>query len=102
QSRERHGLVGLRSEYADSLFDVCDLNFFEWWCVVETAHGLLNVVQSITAQVAVDVHFHLLDLCARRRRQSQKHAEHCNQFDQYHLSPFTSASNEALRKIQQS
>jgi hypothetical protein len=34
----------------------------EFWCVVETAHGLLNIEDSISAQIAIDMHLDLLDL----------------------------------------
>src|ERR671933_935810 len=61
QGLERNYLVGLRREHAKTLFDVCKLNLFQLRCEVQTAHGLLNVVDSIAAEVARDVHLHTLD-----------------------------------------
>src|SRR4029079_13432398 len=47
QRGERSGLVRFWSEYTEALLDVGDFDLFEFGCVVQTAHGLLNVVHSI-------------------------------------------------------
>jgi len=59
------------NQYSQTFLKIGDFDFFQFRPIVKTAHGVLNVVHSVAAQITRDVHRHSLDLCIRATRTSE-------------------------------